>query len=139
TTDSTETTKADDQQSVQSVVPSASGGGEGQPISSEGLPIIPSHSLDGDVLSKLIGLVSAKTGYPKDLLDPNLDMEADLGIDTVKQAELFGEVRATYNIPLVEGLLIKDYPTLRKVAQFVLANTATPVPSLAPAATQESN
>ncbi|MEA3166567.1 MAG: hypothetical protein QOJ26_1439, partial [Thermoplasmata archaeon] len=61
-----------------------------------------------------------KTGYPADMLEPDLDMEADLGIDTVKQAELFGEVRTAYGIPMLEGLLIKDYPTLRKVAGFVL-------------------
>ncbi len=72
------------------------------------------------VLRKVTELVAAKTGYPADVLEPDLDMEADLGIDTVKQAELFGEVRAAYGIPMLEGLLIKDYPTLRKVAGFVL-------------------
>ncbi|MEK6985341.1 MAG: SDR family NAD(P)-dependent oxidoreductase [Candidatus Thermoplasmatota archaeon] len=82
------------------------------------------------VLRKVIDLVAAKTGYPAEMLEPDLDMEADLGIDTVKQAELFGEVRTAYNIPLAEGLQIKDYPTLRKVAGFVLQNSA---PVAAPA------
>ncbi len=90
-------------------------------MSSQGLPIAPSHSLDGDVLTRLIGLVASKTGYPTDLLDPNLDMEADLGIDTVKQAELFGAIRDAYGLPLEEGIMIKDYPTLAKVAGYVQA------------------
>ena len=34
-------------------------------------------------------LVVEKTGYPKDMLDLDLDLEADLGVDTVKQAEMF--------------------------------------------------
>jgi malonyl CoA-acyl carrier protein transacylase len=79
---------------------------------------------EADVLQNVVQLVAAKTGYPADMLEPDLDMEADLGIDTVKQAELFGEVRAAYSIPMVEGLLIKDYPTLRKVAGFVLQHAA---------------
>ena len=35
------------------------------------------------------------TGYPAELLDPDLDLEADLGVDTVKQAEVFAAVRGT--------------------------------------------
>jgi malonyl CoA-acyl carrier protein transacylase len=101
-------------------------------------------SVDPDaVLKQVVQMVAAKTGYPAEMLEPDLDMEADLGIDTVKQAELFGEVRATYGIPMVEGLQIKDYPTLRKVAGFVLAHsaqaTAPPVaalPAATPSATQ---
>ena len=47
----------------------------------------------GDVvLESVLKLVSDKTGYPRDMLDPDLDLEADLGIDTVKQAEVFALV-----------------------------------------------
>jgi hypothetical protein len=38
------------------------------------------------------------TGYPADLLDPDLDLEADLGVDTVKQAEVFAAVREHYQV-----------------------------------------
>jgi hypothetical protein len=38
-------------------------------------------------------IVAELTGYPADLLDPDLDLEADLGVDTVKQAEVFAAVR----------------------------------------------
>ena len=107
-------------------------------MSSQGLPIPPSHSIGGsaDVLERLIGLVSEKTGYPRDLLDPNLDMEADLGIDTVKQAELFGAIREAYSLPSEEGIQIKDYPTLAKVAGYVgsrLSGATAPPPAATPA------
>jgi malonyl CoA-acyl carrier protein transacylase len=95
-------------------------------------PAAPSVAPSGNVLARLTDLVSQKTGYPKDLLDPNLDMEADLGIDTVKQAELFGAIRDAYSLPVEEGILIKDYPTLAKVAGYVQARlggaAATPAP-----------
>ncbi|MCA1819792.1 MAG: SDR family NAD(P)-dependent oxidoreductase, partial [Halobacteriales archaeon] len=83
------------------------------------------------MLQRVIHLVAAKTGYPAEMLEPDLDMEADLGIDTVKQAELIGEVRTTFGIPPLEGMMLKDYPTLRKVAGFVTAQLGGPaaVPS----------
>ena len=60
-----------------------------------------------------------KTGYPKDMLDLDLDLEADLGVDTVKQAEMFAAVRAAYNIPRDENLKLRDYSTLAHVIRFV--------------------
>ncbi len=72
------------------------------------------------ILSTLLDLVSEQTGYPVDMLEPDLDLEADLGIDTVKQAELFATVRETYGIAPVEDLSLQDYSTLNKIADFVL-------------------
>ena len=40
----------------------------------------------------------SETGYPTELLDMDLDLEADLGIDTVKQAEVFATIREAYGI-----------------------------------------
>ena len=62
--------------------------------------------------------MAEKTGYPKDMLDLDLDLEADLGIDTVKQAEMFAAVRAAYNIPRDENLKLRDFPTLAHVIKF---------------------
>ena len=69
---------------------------------------------------RIVKIVSEKTGYPEDLIDFNLDMESDLGIDTVKQAELFGTVRDLFNISRDEDLQIKEFPTLNHVVQFVI-------------------
>ena len=76
------------------------------------------------VTEKVLDVVAAKTGYPKDMLELDLDLEADLGIDTVKQAETFATVRETFNIPVQEGLNLRDYPTLRSVVGFVKANAS---------------
>jgi acyl transferase domain-containing protein len=71
------------------------------------------------VRERLLALVSEKTGYPTEILDPVLDLEADLGIDTVKQADLFASVRALYNIPRDDNRKLRDYPTLEHVIRFV--------------------
>ena len=43
-------------------------------------------------------IVAEMTGYPADLLGADLDLEADLGVDTVKQAEVFAAVRAQWDL-----------------------------------------
>ena len=54
-----------------------------------------------------------------DLLDMDLDLEADLGIDTVKQAEVFATIREAYGIERDDALKLRDYPTLNHVVAFV--------------------
>ncbi|HEX7505452.1 MAG TPA: SDR family NAD(P)-dependent oxidoreductase [Polyangia bacterium] len=71
------------------------------------------------ILDKVLAIVAEKTGYPRDMLDPDLDLEADLGIDTVKQAEVFAMVRETFGIPRQDNLKLRDYPTLRHVVGYV--------------------
>ena len=74
---------------------------------------------DGAVKDRILALVVEKTGYPQDMLDLDLDLEADLGVDTVKQAEMFAAIRTVYNIPRDENLKLRDYPTLAHVIRFV--------------------
>ena len=73
---------------------------------------------DDAIKEKVLEIVAEKTGYPKDMLDLDLDLEADLGIDTVKQAEMFAAIRAAYNIPRDENLKLRDFPTLAHVIKF---------------------
>ena len=61
-----------------------------------------------DVKEFVLAAVSEKTGYPAEMLDVELDLEADLGVDTVKQAEFFRTIREHFGIPVVK---IYAYPT----------------------------
>ncbi len=86
---------------------------------------------------RVLAIVSQKTGYPPDMLDLGLDLEADLGIDTVKQAELFAAVREEWGIPRDENRKLRDYPTLDHVVGFVhemRPDLAAPRAPAAPAA-----
>ncbi|MCJ7823808.1 MAG: phosphopantetheine-binding protein, partial [Anaerolineales bacterium] len=73
-----------------------------------------------EIEAHVVGLVSEKTGYPREMLELDLDLEADLGVDTVKQAELFAVVRDTYDIPRRDDLMLSDYNTLSKVIRYVM-------------------
>src|SRR5579864_2971515 len=86
------------------------------------IPAVPAEisANNGDpVKERILALMVQKTGYPQDMLDLDLDLEADLGIDTVKQAEMFAAIREMYNIPRDENRKLRDYPTLAHVIRFV--------------------
>ena len=112
------------------------------PASAAAPPVVaavaPAKDSAGDsVKERILALVVEKTGYPQDMLDLDLDLEADLGVDTVKQAEMFAAIRAAYNIPRDENAKLRDYPTLAHVIRFVyerrpdLAGAAPSAPAVA--------
>ena len=79
----------------------------------------PSGPSAGSVLATVTDIVAEMTGYPADLLDPDLDLEADLGVDTVKQAEVFAAVRSQWDLERDDNLRLRDFPTLNHVAGWV--------------------
>jgi acyl carrier protein len=84
----------------------------------------------------VLAIVAAQTGYPEDMLELDLDLEADLGVDTVKQAETFVALREAFDIPRRDDLNLRDYSTLEKVIGFVREmrpDLAAAPPALAPA------
>ena len=43
-----------------------------------------------DVLRAVVEVISERTGYPADMIEPDLDLEADLSIDSIKRTEIIG-------------------------------------------------
>jgi acyl carrier protein len=89
-----------------------------EPAQPSPVPVVAQTTTDDAIKEKVLQIVAEKTGYPTDMLDLDLDLEADLGVDTVKQAEMFAAVRAAYNIPRDENLKLRDFPTLAHVIKF---------------------
>ncbi len=44
----------------------------------------------------LLAIVSDKTGYPSEMLEMSMDIEADLGIDSIKRLEILGALLELY-------------------------------------------
>lgn len=54
----------------------------------------PAGVIDTEALvDNLYEIVSERTGYPRSMLDPTLDLEADLGIDSIKRVEILNNFR----------------------------------------------
>ena len=105
-------------------------------------------ALDRDaLLARLLDLVSERTGYPKEALSIDLDLEADLGVDSIKRVEVLGalaesiEAGADGRQPNLEMEKLSVIKTLRGIADYVMGALAeaAPVPALATAAQPSAN
>ena len=74
-----------------------------------------------DLESFLVNFVVEQTGYPPEVVELDADLEADLGIDSIKKAQLFGELAEQFevNVQSAEDLSLDDFPTLRHVMKFL--------------------
>ncbi len=94
----------------------------------------PAIGLDRSKLTtELVRIVSERTGYPADMLNPQLDLEADLGIDSIKRVEILGTVQqllADTGVRLEDGFMEKlsGVRTLQGIID-LLAAPATSFPS----------
>lgn len=91
----------------------------------------------------LLDIVGARTGYPSDMLDLDLDLEADLSIDSIKRLEIVGALAERLGLaaalgPNADGLLeqLAGRKTLRamlgwlddKLSDSVVAKVTSPAP-----------
>ena len=110
-------------------------------------PAVETLSVSGDVNQAVIDVVVKHTGYPADFVELDQDLEGELGIDTVKQAEIMADIREQFNLPVDEDFILADYPTLNHMIGYIHKMTggetpapaAEPVPQTAPAVVIEES
>jgi acyl transferase domain-containing protein/NAD(P)H-dependent flavin oxidoreductase YrpB (nitropropane dioxygenase family) len=83
-----------------------------------------------DVAELVLEVIADRTGYPADMIEPDLDLEADLSIDSIKRTEIAGELITRLGLP--DGTL-DDLATAR-TAQAITAwlrgrTDASPAPA----------
>ncbi|MDX3249551.1 phosphopantetheine-binding protein, partial [Streptomyces sp. ME18-1-4] len=79
------------------------------------------HDAEEDVAAALLGVVSEKTGYPADMLDLGMDVEADLGIDSIKRVEIMGVLQERFPSSTPVGPeQLAELRTLNEIVGFVL-------------------
>ncbi len=93
---------------------------------------------DGQLKAALLAIVSEKTGYPVETLELDMDMEADLGIDSIKRVEILGGMQAQFpGLPAIDTAVLAELRTLGQIVdQFravVLSAPAEPAVAAAPA------
>ncbi|RZS34101.1 polyketide-type polyunsaturated fatty acid synthase PfaA [Herbihabitans rhizosphaerae] len=58
-------------------------------------PVAPQQEETTDVLGTVVSVIARRTGYPAEMITPDLDLEADLSIDSIKRTEIAGELTTT--------------------------------------------
>ncbi|TWU18668.1 acyl carrier protein [Allorhodopirellula heiligendammensis] len=76
----------------------------------------------GELQSFLVNFVVEQTGYPEEIVEMDADLEADLGIDSIKKAQMFGEIGEYFSLPPDENMSLDDFPTLDDVLAYLQAN-----------------
>ncbi|GGP99595.1 type I polyketide synthase [Shewanella ulleungensis] len=78
----------------------------------------PTSGLSADtVLTTMMAVVADKTGYPTEMLELGMDMEADLGIDSIKRVEILGTVQD--ELPGLPELNPEDLAECRTLGEIV--------------------
>ncbi|MDM8516528.1 SDR family NAD(P)-dependent oxidoreductase [Desulfobacterales bacterium HSG16] len=78
----------------------------------------PDASLDSEHIAKnLLQVVANLTGYPMDMLSLDMDIEADLGIDSIKRVEILSSLEE--EIPNLPGVSPEDMGRLKTLGQIV--------------------
>jgi NAD(P)-dependent dehydrogenase (short-subunit alcohol dehydrogenase family)/acyl carrier protein len=66
-------------------------------------PVAPAKPVVTDPMQLVISIVSERTGYPIETLGIDLDLEADLSIDSIKRIEIIGELAQRLGLRVENG------------------------------------
>jgi len=76
----------------------------------------PAPVVSPELTEGLLTVVSEKTGYPRETLELGMDMESDLGIDSIKRVDILGTMQTRFTLP---RLAPEELAELRTLAQVV--------------------
>lgn len=72
------------------------------------------------LLRELVAIYAEALEYPEEVFTEDAALEAELGVDSVKQTELMARISEQYGLPERPlNFRLSDYPTLGKIADFV--------------------
>ncbi|HEX7620441.1 MAG TPA: beta-ketoacyl synthase N-terminal-like domain-containing protein [Anaerolineales bacterium] len=94
---------------------------EDKPASAMTAPIPVRMGIDVETVKQaLLEIVSEKTGYPTEMLDPGMDMEADLGIDSIKRVEILGALQTRFpELPKADTAALAELKTLDQITGYL--------------------
>ncbi len=83
----------------------------------------------------LLRIIDEKTGYPVEMLELSMDMEADLGIDSIKRVEILGAMREAFpHLPQFSPEELGELRTLQQIVDYMQSRSmgdAVPTPAAA--------
>ena len=92
-------------------------------------PMTTATSVDGNQLAEvMLEVVADKTGYPMDVLNLEMNLEGDLGIDSIKRVEILSALQERMpDMPAVKPEDLGTLQTLQQIVDHMLANSPAAV------------
>ncbi|MEW5848464.1 MAG: SDR family oxidoreductase [Myxococcota bacterium] len=88
-----------------------------------------------DLEKLMLAVVAEKTGYPADMLGLQMELESDLGIDSIKRVEILSTMRERApGLPEVNPAEMASLRTLGQIVEYMRSRGAGSTPAAAPAA-----
>ena len=92
--------------------------------STESRPSSDASEMAAEIEAFLIDFVVEQTGYPAEIVELDVDLEADLGIDSIRKAQMMGEVGQKYGLEADATMSLDDFPTLRHLLDYIVPRIA---------------
>jgi acyl transferase domain-containing protein/acyl carrier protein len=75
------------------------------------------------LFKELVSIYAEAMEYPPEVFTEAVELEAELGIDSVKQTEIMGRISHLYGLPpLPANVRMGDYKTMGQIVEFVFAH-----------------
>jgi acyl carrier protein len=75
------------------------------------------------LFKELVSIYAEAMEYPPEVFTETVELEAELGIDSVKQTEIMGRISHLYGLPpLPTNVRIGDYKTMGQIVELVFAH-----------------
>ncbi len=79
-------------------------------------PVAVAVPAGGSVLSVVLEVIGERTGYPVDMIEPDLDLEADLSVDSIKRAGIAGELATRLGLTTTGDTDVEELTKARTAA-----------------------
>ncbi|MEQ8290406.1 MAG: SDR family NAD(P)-dependent oxidoreductase [Gammaproteobacteria bacterium] len=105
------------------------------------VPAVTTDSTGGDLPTILLEVVADKTGYPAEMLNLDMQLDGDLGIDSIKRVEILSALQERMpDLPVVSADNLATLQTLQQIIDYMQTEiVAEPVKTQTPVTTADSD
>lgn len=88
----------------------------------------PNRGTGHDLQDLVLAVIAEETGYPPDILTPDMDLEADLGIDSIKRVQIFASVaKKQPDLPEFDSAAMAAIRTIGSIVAYLNGSPPEPV------------
>ncbi len=100
----------------------------------------PAQTNNNEIQSALLSIVADKTGYPPEMLDINMQLDADLGIDSIKRVEILSALQDAHpHLPTIEADVLSQIHSLADIITACSTVDVSTAPSSASSTSTDSS